>query len=199
MYLFSKISNKCFFSLCQPDNKNHEMPYMFLQYLFKSKEHNFCNIKHHGNSKKAPSYTVLCKKNANEFRRNSPFVYTNSHVYFRRSCVILRHHFSKKYRFAAWKFVYNRQKLTHLQTIFQSDFVNSRTKIQIAYRKLLILKEVLFSCNNWRNLLQTKTLFWNCTIVNLLLVWYYNMHVSAKSELKGGFKSSHKNTALWKE
>lgn len=52
MYLFSKISNKCFFSFCQPDNKNREMPYMFLQYLYKSEEH----IKHHGNSKKAPSY-----------------------------------------------------------------------------------------------------------------------------------------------
>ena len=26
------------------------------------------------------------------------------------------------------------RKFTHLQTIFQSDFVNSRTKIQIAYR-----------------------------------------------------------------
>ena len=91
------------------------------------------------------------------------------------------------------------RKFTHLQTIFQSEFVNSRTKIQIAYRKLLILKEVSFGCNNWRNLLQTKTLFWNCTIVNSLLVWYYNMQVSARSELNGGFKSSHKNTALWKQ
>ena len=52
---------------------------------------------------------VLCKKNANKFRRNSPFVYTNSHGYFRRSYEILRHHLSKKYRFAAWKFAYNRE------------------------------------------------------------------------------------------
>ena len=112
-------------------------------------------------------HTVLCTKNANEFRRNSPFVYTNSH-------------FSKLRDFAAspfeeislcrMKICLQPRKFTHLQTIFQCDFVNSRTKIQIAYRKLLILKEVLFSCNNWRNLLQTKTLFWNCTIVNLLLV-----------------------------
>jgi len=34
--------------------------------------------------------TVLCKKNANEFRRHSPFVYTNSRGYFRQSYLILR-------------------------------------------------------------------------------------------------------------
>ena len=91
------------------------------------------------------------------------------------------------------------RKFTHLQTIFQSDFVNSTTKIRIAYRELLILKEFSFGCNNWRNPLQTKTLFWNCTIVNLLLVWYYNTNVSARSELNGGFKVVIQNTALWKQ
>ena len=43
-----------------------------------------------------PKDTVLCKQNANKFHRNSPFVYTNSGGYFGRSCMILRHHFSKK-------------------------------------------------------------------------------------------------------
>lgn len=37
-----------------------------------------------------------------------------------------------------------------------------------------------------------KILFWNCIIVNLFLVWYYNTYVLVRFELNGGFKSSYK-------
>lgn len=39
-----------------PDKKNQMMPYTFIQYLFKSEEHEICNVKPHGNSKKNSSY-----------------------------------------------------------------------------------------------------------------------------------------------